>query len=181
MNPFTILILIIPILFSSCSSLNKSRLYGSLSGSAIGALIGPAIAEKTSPNQESLKTNQSIGLASGIIIGAIGGALIADYFYKDDPENRQGPPLFENGIEKKLPPTPSTVPLNNLTFKSLGLPNTNIYQIPTSKDLPENLKNLIQKQILIEHQIPTQLIQQPDGSTLIINGTTATEHRYINP
>jgi len=174
----SILILFIFII-SSCSSHKKAVIYGALSGSVIGGFAGHTLANSTTPNPESLSTNQKIGLGLGAVTGALLGAWLSHTFYNDNPENRVGPDLFPKKVLQESTPD-SAQPQNNLSLNALGL-TSKTYLIKNSNELPEYLKKQVYQQMLIEHEIPAQVINQEDGTTLIINGTTATEHRFVKP
>ena len=71
---------LLAMLISGCSSLRGTLITGSVLGGSLGAMSGFVF----SPNKESKPGN-------GLVFGAIGaglGALIANYFYTNDPENR---------------------------------------------------------------------------------------------
>ena len=75
-----LLFLILSIVFSGCSTLRGSITAGGIIGGTLGAMSGAVF----SPNKESVPGN-------ALVFGAIGagaGALLAHYFFTNDPENR---------------------------------------------------------------------------------------------
>ena len=163
------------LLLSSCGSLTKRKLYAGLAGSLIGSFVGSEIAKETSPNAESEKINKLMGLGLGGVAGYFAGSFLAESTFKEDPRHFQGPDLILPKEEKS-----KQIELNDgLSLSDLTINPINAYEVPITKDLPENLKDKVYKQIVIEHKIPTQTIKKEDGSTVILQETTALEHRYL--
>jgi len=168
----TSILILIAIFLSSCSSLRGSIMTGSIIGGSLGAMSGVVF----SPNKESRNGN-------ALVFGAIGagaGALLANYFYSNDPENRDLKQMMipEDPLKKKNEEVPLfdfNPELKNLkpeiTFKP-----TKKYEIPIEK-LPDELKGKVKKQYLLEYETDAKTIQY-QGKTIEISPFKAYEHVY---
>ncbi len=166
------LIIFIVLSLTSCSTLRGSITVGSIIGGTLGAMSG----EVFSPNKESRNGNALVFGA----IGATGGALLANYLYTTDPENRdlkqmiipddqgnkkaESAPLFDFNPElKNIKP--------ELNFKPVKK-----YEVPIEK-LPESLQGKVKKQYLLEYESEAKTIQY-QGKTIEISPFKAYEHVY---
>ena len=131
--------LIILLLLTGCSSINKSKLYSGIAGSLLGSFVGSEIAKKTSPNKESENTNQLIGMAIGGSVGYYVGSKAGERFFKEDPENFKGEPIQ---IENQTPVIENT---NELNLSHLKINPKIKYKLPTS-ELPSDLKGEVMEQ-----------------------------------
>jgi hypothetical protein len=131
-----------------------------------------------SPNKESIKGN-------ALVFGAIGagaGALLAHYFYTNDPENRD---LAQMMIPELAPTTKKEETglfdfhpeLKNI-HPELNFKPVKKYEVPIEK-LPENLIGKVKKQYLLEYESEPQTIQY-EGKTINIESFKAFEHVYEN-
>jgi hypothetical protein len=156
-------ILVFLVLLGSCSSIKKSFVYGGLAGGSIGVIAGNVL----SPNQESKAPNMAVWGS----VGALIGAGLSYYFYKDDPENRELPNMI-------LPSTDKVVNLNGKINNTIILPaDSKKYQIETSP-LPDHLKGKVQKPFIIEHEIPEQVQSLKNGKSITIEAHKAWEVTY---
>jgi hypothetical protein len=161
-----LLLLVLSLNLSGCSSLRGSLTVGSIIGGSIGAMSGVVF----SPNKESVPGN---ALAFGVI-GAGAGALIAHYFYTNDPENR----------DLKQMMIPELAPINKKEEVALFDFHPELkkikpdlkYEVPIDK-LPENLQGKVKKQYLIEYESESKTIQY-EGKTIEIGPFKAYEHVY---
>lgn len=166
------LIMIILLFSSSCSSLRGSLTTGSLIGGTLGAMSGAVF----SPNKDSVPGN-------ALVFGAIGagaGALLAHYFYTNDPENRDLKQMIilDDPLKKKQEEVPLfdfNPELKNikpeLSFKPIKK-----YEVPIEK-LPESLQGKVKKQYLLEYESEAKTIQY-QGKTIEIAPFKAYEHVY---
>lgn len=165
--PFTISMLT----FSSCSSLRSSLITGSVLGGSLGAASGVIF----SPNKQSKAGNALIfgTLSAGL------GALLAHYFYTNDPENKDlKQMIFEDNkqpIKKEVPLFDFNPELKNIkpdvTFKPVKK-----YEVPIEK-LPDSLQGKVKKQFLLEYETESKTIQY-EGRTIEISPFKAWEHVY---
>jgi hypothetical protein len=159
------------ILLSGCSSLRGSLTVGSIIGGTLGAMSGVVF----SPNKES-KNGNALVFGS---IGAASGALLSNYFYTNDPENRDlKQMMIPNDPLKKNTETPLfdfNPELKNikpeLSFKPIKK-----YEVPLEK-LPESLQGKVKKQYLLEYESEAKTIQY-QGKTIEIAPFKAYEHVY---
>ena len=164
-------LLILSLVCASCSTLKGSMITGSVLGGSLGAASGVVF----SPNKESRAGNALIfgTLAAGL------GALIAHYFYSNDPENKDlKQMIFEDKqeqIKKEVPLFDFNPDLKNLkpdvTFKPVKK-----YEIPIEK-LPDSLQGKVKKQFLLEYETESKTIQY-EGRTIEISPFKAWEHVY---
>lgn len=156
-------------LFSSCSSLRKNVVLGSIAGATVGASGGYLF----SPNEESRGKN-------AYLFGLIGGALsgLGTYYLLKKEERPQKSLLLE---DRKMNENMS-IPLFNLSDDMTGLPAkvefkpVKKYEVPQGK-LPPQLKGKVKKQILIEYETKGSTMQLK-GKTIQIAPFKAWEVKY---
>lgn len=146
---------------ASCSSLKKSMVYSGLGFGAVGALAGSSL----SPDEYSRPHNAAI--VGGI--GALLGAGLAYYFWKDDPENRD--------LKQMI------IPGNKIDSSNLDSRQQIIIPRESSKyqmrdlgvEVPENIKKKLPKAYVIEHVIPERVEKLNDGKSISIESHKAYE------
>ncbi len=158
---------------SGCSTLRGSLTAGSIIGGSLGAAGGVIF----SPDKSSVPGN-------ALIFGALGagaGAMIAHYFFTNDPENRdlkqmmvpELAPINKKGEESPLfdfnPELKNIKP--DLSFKPVKK-----YEVPIEA-LPESLKGKVKKQYLLEYEAESKTIQY-EGKTIEVGPFKAYEHVY---
>lgn len=174
--------LLILLLFISCSTLNKSKLYSGAAGAVIGGLVGSVAGKELSPNSESDNFNQNLGLSLGAASGALIGSHLGAKSFKEDPENFKGDPIE---IEYKNKKKDNLVPLNQteIQLSDLGIKieatTPEVYQVKTTPEVPAKYKDDVYKQLVIKHKIPEKRIRLKNGKTYILKETELIEHKFI--
>ena len=166
------LISLILVLLSGCSSLRGSLSTGAIIGGSLGAMSGMVF----SPNKESRNGN-------ALIFGALGagaGALLANYLYTSDPENRDLKQMMipDDPLKKmsdEVPLFDFTPELKNIK-PELSFKPVKKYEVPIEK-LPDELKGKVKKQYLLEYETEAKTIQY-QGKTIEISPFKAYEHVY---
>ena len=163
-----ILILVISLLLSSCSSMKKTLIYSSLAGGMTGAIGGVAL----SPNKESRGANAAVfGL-----IGAGVAALAGYALYKDDPRNyKLKNMLIDEDKKVSIDPNELQIGLGDLKIDA-NLGKQEAYEVPVKK-LPEKLKGKVNKQYLIKYQSKERYIKK-GAKTFYIPAFEVYEHAY---
>jgi hypothetical protein len=154
------IILSLLIITSSCSSLNKSLIYGGLAGSAIGIAGGHAL----SPDSESRIPNMAVWGSLGLLAGAGLGYL----FHMDDPENRELPSMI-------LPSGERPHSQDGKFNQAIIIPKDSKKYKIESGPLPDHLKNKVKKPFVIEHEIPERIEELKNGKTITIEAHKAWE------
>jgi hypothetical protein len=167
-----LLLLILILNLSGCSTLRGSLTAGGIIGGTLGAMSGAVF----SPNKQSVPGN---ALAFGII-GAGAGALVAHYFYTNDPENRDLkqmmiPELAPVNKKDEVPLFDFHPELKNIK-PDLNFKPVKKYEVPIEK-LPANLQGKVKKQYLLEYESEGKTIQY-EGKTIDIGPFKAYEHVY---
>lgn len=148
------------ILLSSCSSLKKSMIYSGATFGTAGAFAGIAL----SPDSYSKPHNAAI--MGGL--GALLGAGLAYYFWKDDPENKNLPSMILPTGEK----TQSVGREDQIIIPR----NSNKYQLrDLGVEVPENIKSKLPKAYVIEHVIPERVQKLNDGKSIVVDEHNAYE------
>jgi hypothetical protein len=175
------IVIVFLIICSSCSSMKKSKIYGTSAGVLVGGLLGGFVGKELSPNSQSDQLNTLLGSGIGALSFGAGGYYIGKNMYSSNPENFKGDPIKIKKIKKDQ----QTYLINN----DLGLNKINIdtkksikkaYEVEIENKLPNHLKQKVLKQVVIEHLIPAQEIKLDDGRLIYFEGTTAIEHRYLS-
>lgn len=150
------------LIFSSCSSLDKSMIYSGLAGAVLGGFVG----RYTSPDKESDKLNALLGTTIGAGVGAGVGA----YFFHQDPDNRSMKTMLN--AEKSIPDKQKDF--------EIGIPvSKKFYTItPDTSKVPESLKDKVKKQIMIEKTIPERMVNGEGGKSTLIPETKVIEFDY---
>lgn len=155
-----LILLITLFTIGSCSSLNKSIIYGGIAGTAIGAVAGNAL----SPDAESRMPNTAVWGS----IGALGGAALGYLFHMDDPDNRDLPSMILPSGE----PSPSRDKKLN---EAIVIPaDSKKYKVETGP-LPTHLKGKVKNPYIIEHVIPERVEELKNGKTITIEAHKAWE------
>lgn len=165
-------ILIFSLFSTGCSSLRGSISTGAIIGGSLGAMSGMVF----SPNKESRNGNALVfgALAAGA------GALLANYLYTNDPENRdlKQMMILDDPLKKKSEEVPLfdfSPELKNIK-PELSFKPVKKYEVPIEK-LPEELKGKVKKQYLLEYETEAKTIQY-QGKTIEISPFKAYEHVY---
>ena len=166
------LISLVLVLLTGCSSLRGSLSTGAIIGGSLGAMSGMVF----SPNKESRNGN-------ALIFGALGagaGALLANYLYTSDPENRDLKQMMipDDPLKMKSEEVPLfdfTPELKNIK-PELSFKPVKKYEVPIEK-LPDELKGKVKKQYLLEYETDAKTIQY-QGKTIEISPFKAYEHVY---
>ena len=133
--------------FASCSTLKKTIIYSSLSGTMAGSLGGVAL----SPTKQDRGANAIVfGLVGAGVAGLTGYAL-----YRDDPRNYK---LRQMLTPEKENPNSISLGLGPLNLKA-QLNKDEIYRVPVKK-LPDKLKGKVGKQYLIRYRAKERYIKQ---------------------
>jgi hypothetical protein len=150
------------LIFSSCSSLDKSMIYSGLAGAVLGGFVG----RYASPDKESDKLNALLGTAIGTGVGAGVGA----YFFRLDPDNRNMKTMQNFETQKQ----------DKQKEFDIGIPvSKKFYTItPDTSKIPESLKDKVKKQIMIEKTIPERVVNGEGGKSTLIPETKVIEFDY---
>ena len=167
-----ILLFFLSIMFSGCSTLRGSISVGGIIGGTLGAMSGAIF----SPNKDSVPGN-------ALVFGAMGagaGALMANYLYTNDPENRDlkqmmVPELAPINKKEEAPLFDFHPELKNIK-PDLSFKPVKKYEVPIEK-LPDNLQGKVKKQYLMEYESEGKTIQY-EGKTIDIGPFKAYEHVY---
>ncbi len=155
-----ILILLILAILTSCSSLRKSMMYGGISGGVLGGTAGNML----SPNKESVSPNMVIWGGLGALIGAGLGY----FFWKDDPENKELPSML-------IPMSTKNNVSNDDFEKALVLPSSSKKYRVEKGPVPEYLKGKVNDPYVIEHVIPERTEKLINGKSITIESHKAWE------
>lgn len=156
------LVLVLTFFLTSCSSLNKTLVYSSMTGAIIGGITGKML----SPDKESNGFNTGLGIATGALVGAGVGYL----FFKEDPDNRPLKTMLD--------------PIDNSKTKfiphDIGFPiNEKVYRVkPDTSNIPDHLKDKIKDQIIIEKEFPSRVEQGDSGKSIYFEKQTVIEYDY---
>ena len=157
------LILVLCLFISSCSTMRKSIFYGGLSGIALGVVGGTTL----SPDKESIAPNVAVWGS----IGALIGASLGYFFFMDDPENKDLPNMI-------LPKQKADLsPLSKMEAFNITPTDYKKYKVE-SGPIPEHLKNKVKAPFIIEHEIPERVEQLENGKTITVEQHKAWEYSY---
>lgn len=164
---------------NSCTTARKANLYSGIAGSLMGSFVGSIVGQKMSPNKESDNANRILGGVVGAGVGFATGAYIGSYFFREDPENFKGEPINEikNDFTKDemIPLSQGEISLKDLNLLNQSVSTTKYIK---SADVPDEIKDDVQSQVIIKGKIPKRVIHTKDGRTFIIKESEVVEHRY---
>lgn len=166
-------VLIILVIFSSCSTYRRSMIVSSASGCISGGYVGHVMAPGSSKNKN----------ANGLIGCAIGGALMAGvshFLWNDNPLNQKIPDAKieeiekeeKNRVEADLSDDGEIIGLGNI--KGLKIKSTGQSTLP-NVDIPLDAIGVFPKAIVIEKEIPPQKI----GNIYIPKAFKAYEYKVV--
>jgi hypothetical protein len=141
---------------TSCSTLNKSLIYSSISGAVLGGFVG----KELSPNKESNNLNGVIGAG----VGALASAGIGYALYKDaHPE-----------LELKQSPLKEDVPLGPIEDQTFGMdkikltpkirPVSKKEYLKFSKSTPKDIQDQAKRQYFKKYKTEVYTFEQ-DGKS----------------
>ena len=90
-------IVILVLLLSSCSTLKRQKLLGTIVGGILGGEVGKRMGRELSPNTASDKLNQNLGAVLGASAGAYVGAVTGEFLWREHPENKSAQTLLRAG------------------------------------------------------------------------------------
>lgn len=163
----TILVIILALAISGCATTKESVIYGGLSGAAIGASTGYSL----SPDRESNLFNAAMWGAIGTVIGAGIGYLLRS----EDPDNKEMKQMIRKEDASASEDKPYSDDLGYQILKPL---ESKKYVIPDQKNIPENLKGKIKKQVITEHVIEERVEKKEGGKTLVFPETKVYEYDF---
>ena len=181
-NIFFILILVFA---TNSYGATLKKIYYSFAGSILFGFIGGVAGKSMSPNPESDDFNRNVGALTG---GAVGGSLgywLANKSEGENPSNFKGEDIK---LEYELKNQEKLVPLGKkpeLKLRDLGITldlsklQKKAYKENVKAEIPEDLKKDIQKQIIIEREVPKQVIKLKDGSTWILKDAKLIQHKFV--
>ncbi len=143
----------------SCSTLRKQRFYAQAGGVILGSAIGGMIGTKLSPNEASRDENAIIGGTVGAAAGALAGDKIADFFWKEDPENKK---LNEMVIENRKNPE---IPKVNYP-KFIVAKKTVKIDVMNEDEIPLFLRGKMKKGKILIHELEESEEKTEDGRIL---------------
>ena len=152
----------------SCSSLKRQKLYSGLIGSLIGGAIGAQLGKNLSPDNHSVKLNQTIGLGAGVSTGFVIGKYIGGSFWENDPQNMKKDHLFfkQKQIHEDLPKTQVNI-----------IKPSNPEKIKIKSEIPEFLKGKVKEASIITYEIKDYQEEMEDGR--IISHDTHKAYEYV--
>jgi hypothetical protein len=160
-----VIIAMLCLFLSSCSSMKKTIIYSSLSGGLAGATAGYAL----SPDKESQGANAAI---FGVV-GAGLSALIGYALFEDDPRNQKLNHMLEE--RKNLNPNSLGLDLGDLKIEA-NLSKEGVYKTPTM-ELPDELKGKVKKQYVIKYESKERYLHK-GSKTYYIPSFKIFEHAY---
>ena len=160
-----IILIILSLITSSCSSLNSTLVYGGLSGAVVGAGAGYAL----SPDKESDAFNAVAWGAVGAVIGAGVGYLLRS----DDPDNQE----MKQMIRKDKVVNDFKPLTEDFGFQLVKPTDSKSFVVPEDK-LPDRLKGKIKKQVITEHVINERIEKKEGGKTIVYPETKVYEYDY---
>ena len=160
-------LLLILVLFSSCSTLKRSITSGALIGGVLGGTGGAVF----SPDNESTNKNAYLGGVLGALLGA--GAA---YLIHNDPKKKiKESMLIDNPVEnhKEVPLFDFSPELKNIQ-PEVNFKPVKKYEVPQEK-LPPELEGKVKKQFIIEYQSEARTLEI-GNRTIQISPFKAWEH-----
>ena len=165
----TVILGILILAVTSCSTMKKTLIYSSLAGGVTGATAGAIL----SPNKESRGANAAVFGLVGAGLAALAGYAL----YKDDPRNYK---LDQMLMEEKKAgvlynPNELEIGLGSLNIDA-NLSKEEAYKVPV-KELPEKLKGKVNRQFLIKYQSKERYVKK-GNKTFYIPAFDVYEHAY---
>ena len=148
------LILIIALLTSSCSTLKRQKVLGGIVGLVAVGSISASIGKELSPNPESDRLNQRLGMVTGGTLGFFLGMNAANYLWQD-----------RSDIEAK-----NLTSLNSLIHKKEKLKiirPKDIKRIRLETKLPPFIQGKIKEANVITYELESYEEQTEDGRKII--------------
>ena len=160
-----ILVIVLGLCLSGCSSMKKTIIYSSLAGGMTGATAGALL----SPNEKSRGANAAVfGL-----IGAGVAALAGYALYQDDPRNYKLKNMLRD--EKQLNPNEIELGLGDIKIDA-NLEKKEAHKVPVT-ELPNQLKGKVNQQYLIKYQSKERYVKK-GNKTFYIPAFEVFEHAY---
>ena len=159
------IIILTSLFLTSCSSVNSTLIYGSLSGASVGAIAGHTL----SPDKESDMFNT----VTWGVVGAVVGAGLAYLLRADDPDNKEMKQMIRP--EKK---NDDFTPLNEDFGFQLIKPTSSTSFVVPNQIVPDRLKDKVKKQIVTEHIINERIEKKDGGKTIFYPETKVYEYDY---
>jgi hypothetical protein len=160
-----ILITLLCVGLSSCSSMKKTIIYSSLAGGMTGATAGALL----SPNEKSRGANAAVfGL-----IGAGVAALAGYALYKDDPRNYKLKNMLRD--QEKINPNEIELGLGDIKIDA-SLEKKESHKVPVT-ELPKKLRGKVNQQYLIKYQSKERYVRK-GNKTFYIPSFEVFEHAY---
>lgn len=145
------------LLLFSCSTLKRQKILGGLAGSFVLGSIGASIGKELSPNPQSDKFNQTIGMVSGGISGFYLGIKTAESLWQEYPENPQ-----DKADNLLLPNAP-----HRERVKIKVIRPQNIKRIKLESKLPPFLKGRIKEAHVITYELESYEEETGNGRKII--------------
>ena len=165
----TVILGILILSMTSCSSLKKTLIYSSLVGGATGATAGAML----SPNKESRGANAAVFGLVGAGLAALAGYAL----YKDDPRNYKLDQMLMEEKKARVSYDPNEIEIGLGNFKiDANLSKEEAYKVPV-KELPEKLKGKVNRQFLIKYQSKERYVKK-GNKTFYIPAFDVYEHAY---
>ena len=139
-------LLLLVFLVSSCSTLKKQKLLGSVIGAIVLGQAGQSIGKNLSPDAESEDLNKTLGL----LTGSATGYFLGDYLAKDFWDNKSPPLLL---LDKPPEQKPRVKVLNPKKVKKIEL----------KENIPPFLQNKVKKASIFTYEIEAYEEETEDG------------------
>lgn len=165
----TLILGILILSVTSCSTMQKTLIYSSLAGGVTGATAGAIL----SPNKESRGANAAVFGLVGVGLAALAGYAL----YKDDPRNYKLDQMLMEEKKAAVPYDPNEleIGLGSLNIDA-NLSKEEAYKVPV-KELPEKLKGKVNRQFLIKYQSKERYVKK-GNKTFYIPAFDVYEHAY---
>ena len=149
-------IFILIVLLPSCSSLKRQKILGGVVGSVVLGSIAASLGKELSPNASSDKLNQTIGAATGGVVGFYLGTNVAESFWNKNPENKVSKTLL---LENGGCDTPKG--------KIKVLRPKDLKRIKLETKLPPFLKGKVKEANIVTYEIESYEEETEDGRKII--------------
>lgn len=160
-----ILVIVLCIVLSSCSTMKKTIIYSSLAGGMTGATAGALL----SPNEKSRGANAAVfGLIGAGVVALAGYAL-----YQDDPRSYKLKNMLRE--QKQLNPNEIELGLGDIKIDA-SLEKKEAHKVPVT-ELPKQLQGKVNQQYLIKYQSKERYVKK-GNKTFYIPAFEVFEHAY---